>query len=114
MATRLFDRDEMEIMEKIRARESQITRKTFWVLNRWDSLTAQQQQSSLINFRENMEEFAVPDDYNFFTTNALHSLLAQLAEKGESPSDSKLQQHSSDYEDVLSSRYGGRHEAAFQ
>lgn len=114
MATRLFDRDEMEIMEKIRAGESQITRKTFWVLNRWDSLTAQQQQSSLANFREKMEEFAVPDDYNFFTTNALHGLLAQLAEKGESPSDSKLQQHFSDYEGVLSSRYDGRHEAAFQ
>ncbi|MDX2242808.1 MAG: dynamin family protein [Leptolyngbyaceae cyanobacterium bins.302] len=114
MATRLFDRDETEIMEKIRAGESQITRKTFWVLNRWDSLTAQQKQSSLANFRKEMEEFAISDDYNFFTTNALHGLLAQLAAKGALPSDSKLQQHFSDYEDVLSSQYGSRHEAAFQ
>lgn len=113
MATRLFDRDEMEIMDKIRAGESQITRKTFWVLNRWDSLTAQQKQSSLASFREKMEEFAISDDYNFFTTNALHGLLAQLAAKQEPPSDAKLQQHFLDYEDILSSRYGGKHEVAF-
>jgi len=114
MATRLFDRDEMEIMEKIRAGESQITRKTFWVLNRWDSLSLQQQQSSLANFRSKMEEFAIPDDYSYFTTNALHGLLSQLCIKEELPSDSKLQQHFMDYENILSSQYGGKHDAAFQ
>ena len=42
MATRLFDKDEIEIMELVRSGESRIADKTFWVLNRWDSLSAQQ------------------------------------------------------------------------
>lgn len=40
MATKLLDKDEMEIMELFRAGESHIAEKTFWVLNRWDALTA--------------------------------------------------------------------------
>lgn len=114
MGTRLFDRDEIEIMEKIRAGESQLTRKAFWVLNRWDSLTMQQRQSSLANFRDKMQEFSIPDDYSFFTTNALHGLLAQLCIKGEQASDSKLQQHLLDYQENLTSRYSGKHEVALQ
>ncbi|MBD1936253.1 dynamin family protein [Microcoleus sp. FACHB-68] len=114
MATRLFDRDEMEIMEKIRAGESQLNRKTFWVLNRWDSLTSQQQKSSLANFQEKMREFAIPDDYNFFTTNALHGLLAQLSSKEEMPCDPKLIQHLSDYKELLDTRYEGKHKVALQ
>lgn len=114
MATHSFDRDEMEIMEQIRAGESQINRKTFWVLNRWDSLTPQQQKSALADFQKKMREFAIPDDYNFFTTNALHGLLAQLSSKKEIPSDPKLLQHLSDYKDLLDTRYEGNHQVALQ
>jgi putative lipoic acid-binding regulatory protein len=113
-ANKLFDRDEQAIMEKIRAGDSQITRKTFWVLNRWDALTTQQRESSLANFRDKMQEFAIPDNYNYFTTNALHGLLAQLRLREELPSDSKLQQHLLDYKEILPSRYDGKDDVALK
>jgi len=114
MATRLFDRDEADIMEQIRAGESLIAQRTFWVLNRWDSLSTQQQMSTLADFQARMAEFAIPESYKFFTTNALHGLLSQLARRGDVPDDAKLQQHFRDYENDLASRYGNSHDAAFR
>ncbi|MGE3778015.1 MAG: dynamin family protein, partial [Pirellulaceae bacterium] len=55
MATRLFDKDEVEIMELFRKGESHIADKTFWVLNRWDSLSPQQQRQTLADFESKMQ-----------------------------------------------------------
>ena len=113
LATRLFDRDELDILQRIRAGESSISQRTFWVLNRWDSLSTQQRQESLANFRAKMEEFSIPSDYVNFATNALHGLLAQLAMRKEEILDPKLQSHFEDYKNVLASTYGGSHDKAF-
>lgn len=113
-ATRIFDRDEHEIVEKIRMGESLIQQRIFWVLNRWDSLNEQQQKSTLVDFKSKMEEFNIPNKYVYFTTNALHGLISQLAKRGEIPSDAQLQEHFHDYEKKLSTNYGNSHETAFQ
>lgn len=112
MATRLFDKDEGEILEVIRAGESHIAEKTFWVLNRWDSLSIQQQNQTIADFEAKMRETAIPSNYQWFRTNALHGLLAQLCSCDELPNDIALQSHLKDYMDALEARYGGSHEAA--
>lgn len=114
MATRLFDKDEVEIMQTIRAGESQINEKTFWVLNRWDALSSQQKGATVVDFEAKMEEFAVPPNYTYFKTNALHGLLSQLCLKTSHVMDSKLAEHMRDYEDSLRVKYSGKHETAFR
>jgi hypothetical protein len=61
MATRLFDKDENEIMEQIRPGESRIAEKTFWVINRWDALSSEQQRQTNIDFDNKMRESAIPN-----------------------------------------------------
>ncbi len=112
MATRLFDKDEIEIVELVRSGESRIAEKTFWVLNRWDSLSAEQQRQTVTDFESKMRGFAIPNGFQSFRTNALHGLLAHLASGGESPRDLALQRHVKDYEDALGTRYGGSHQTA--
>ncbi|RUQ30825.1 MAG: hypothetical protein EKK68_10485 [Candidatus Competibacteraceae bacterium] len=112
MATRLFDKDEGEILEVIRAGESHIAEKTFWVLNRWDSLSLQQQHQTVADFEAKMHETEIPNNYQWFRTNALHGLLAQLCACDELPNDPALQSHLKDYMDALEARYGGSHETA--
>lgn len=113
-ATRIFDRDEHEIVEKIRTGESMIAERIFWVLNRWDSLNEQQQKSTFKDFKSKMEEFNIPNKYIYFTTNALHGLISQLAKRGETTSNDQLQNHFNDYEKKLNTNYGGDHDKAFQ
>lgn len=112
MATRLFDKDEIEIMELFRAGENNIADKTFWVLNRWDSLSPQQQRQTVGDFESKMQEFAIPNGFQSFRTNALHGLLSQLAIRQEAPNDLALQSHLKDYDDAVSQRYGGSHHTA--
>jgi GTP-binding protein EngB required for normal cell division len=112
MATRLFDKDEIEIVELVRSGESRIAEKTFWVLNRWDSLSAEQQRQTVADFESKMREFAIPNGYQSFRTNALHGLLAHLASRGEPPRDLALQRHVKDYDDAVGTRYGGSHQTA--
>jgi GTP-binding protein EngB required for normal cell division len=112
MATRLFDKDEIEIVELVRSGESRIAEKTFWVLNRWDSLSAEQQRQTVTDFETKMRDFAIPNGYKWFRTNALHGLLAHLAFRGESPGDEALQRHVKDYKDALGARYGGSDQTA--
>lgn len=114
MATRLFDKDEVSIMELFRSGETHISQKTFWVLNRWDALSPQQQQQTLSDFETKMKDFSVPSGYKAFRTNALHGLLAQLKIKNESPSDLALQSHLKDYEECFVSRYSSSHSKALQ
>jgi len=114
MATRLFDKDEIEILELVRAGESRIAEKTFWVLNRWDSLSTEQQRQTITDFEGKMRDFAIPSGFQSFRTNALHGLLAQLAVRGEGPQDLALQRHVKDYEDALASRYGASHQTALR
>lgn len=114
LATRLFDKDEIDIVEAVRAGESRIAEKTFWVLNRWDSLSGVQQQQTAADFEAKMREFAVPDGYQWFRTNALHGLLAHLLAGGDTPRDAALQQHVTDYLDGLAGRYGGSHQTALR
>jgi GTPase Era involved in 16S rRNA processing len=114
MATRLFDKDEMEIMELFRAGNNRISEKTFWVLNRWDALSSQQQRQTVTDFEAKIKEYELPAGVRFFRTNALHGLLAQLGMQRESPSDPALQSHLKDYEDALPTRYDSSHETAFQ
>ncbi|MFO0885605.1 MAG: dynamin family protein [Pirellulales bacterium] len=114
MATRLFDKDEIEIVEMVRSGESRIAEKTFWVLNRWDSLSAEQQRQTISDFEAKIKEFAIPGDIHMFKTNALYGLLSQLACKGEAPQDISLQRHVKDYEDSVSLRYGGSHQTALK
>ncbi|MBX3422015.1 MAG: dynamin family protein [Pirellulaceae bacterium] len=114
MSTRLFDKDEVEIMELFRAGESKVAEKTFWALNRWDSLSSQQQRQTIADFEAKMQEFAIPIGYQAFRTNALHGLLSQLGIKGESIDDLALQNHVKDYEDALQVRYSDSHATAFQ
>ncbi len=112
MATRLFDKDEIEIVELVRSGESRIAEKTFWVLNRWDSLSAEQQRQTVTDFESRMREFAIPNGFQSFRTNALHGLLAHLASRGEPPQDLALQRHVKDYEEAWGARYGGSHQTA--
>jgi RNA polymerase sigma factor (TIGR02999 family) len=84
------------------------------VLNRWDSLFAEQQRQTVIDFETKMREFAIPNGFQSFRTNALHGLLAHLASRGEPPRDLALQRHVKDYEDALGARYGGSHQAALR
>lgn len=114
MATRLFDKDEMEIMELFRAGDNRISEKTFWVLNRWDSLSSQQQQQTLIDFESKMQDFGIETKAHNFRTNALHGLLSQLGIRQESPSDPALQFHLKDYKDALSIQYSNSHKIAFR
>lgn len=113
MATRLFDKDEMEVMELFRAGETRIVDKTFWVLNRWDALSSQQQRQTTTDFDTKMEEFGLPSTVRCYRTNALHGLLSQLGMRGQPPDDLALQSHVKDYEDALPIRYANSHETAF-
>lgn len=114
MATRLFDKDEIEIVELVRSGDSRIAEKTFWCLNRWDSLSAEQQRQTSMDFENKMREFAIPNQYQSFRTNALHGLLGQLSLRCEPNHDPALQRHMKDYEEALNSRYGGSHETALR
>jgi GTP-binding protein EngB required for normal cell division len=114
MATRLFDKDEIEIMELFRSGETRIVEKTFWVLNRWDSLTTEQQRQTQIDFEQKMEDFGIPEGYHYFRTNALHGLLAQLASRNVPTEDPALNRHWRDYQNSLEQRYGGSHETALR
>jgi hypothetical protein len=114
LATRLFDKDEIDIVEAVRSGESRIAEKTFWVLNRWDSLSGVQQQQTVADFEAKMREFAIPDGYQWFRTNALHGLLAHMMASDDPPQDAALQQHVSDYLGGLASRYGGSHQTALR
>jgi hypothetical protein len=78
MSTRLFDKDEIEIVELVRSGESRIAEKTFWVLNRWDSLSAEQQRQTVTDFENKMHDFAIPNGFQSFRTNALHGLLERV------------------------------------
>ena len=114
MSTRLFDKDEIEIVELVRSGESRIAEKTFWVLNRWDSLSAEQQRQTTTDFENRMRDFAIPGAFQSFRTNALHGLLAHLASRGEQPADLALQRHVGDYDIALSTRYGDSHQTALR
>jgi GTPase Era involved in 16S rRNA processing len=113
-ATQLFNADETEIVELVRSGESRIAEKTFWVLNRWDSLSPEQQRQTITDFDAKMSEFSIPSDFQAFRTNALHGLLAQLALRREPPQDIALQRHLKDYEDAVEGRYGKSHETALR
>lgn len=93
MATRLFDKDEIDIIELFRTGENRIAEKTFWVLNRWDSLTPQQQEQTIVDFDSKLSEFGISSEFQPFRTNALHGLLSQLCLKKQQPSDPLLQKH---------------------
>lgn len=114
MATRLFDKDEVEIMELFRSGENHIAEKTFWVLNRWDSLSTQQQRQTVADFENKMQEFAIPNGFQSFRTNALHGLLSQLGMRNEPPTDLALQSHIKDYEEALAIKYSDSHHTAFR
>ncbi len=111
-STQLFNQDELDILEKIRSGESAIAEKTFWVLNRWDALTEQQQAETLAGFRSRMKEYSIPDNYIMLKTNALHGLLSQLALKGVEITDPKLNNHNAEYQKSIKSLYSGDHEKA--
>ncbi len=113
-ATQLFAKDEGEIVELFRAGESRIAEKTFWVMNRWDSLTAELQRQTFADFENKMQQFAIPSGFVSFRTNALHGLLSQLGLRGETPDDLALQGHLNDYEGALGIRYGGSHQTALR
>lgn len=112
MANRLFDKDESEILELVRSGESRIAEKPFWVLNRWDALSSQQQGPVNTDFENRMQEYAIPPGYQSFRTNALHRLLAQLRQRNESPQDQALQAHLRDCEGNLRARYESKDEVA--
>jgi len=114
MSTRLFDKDEMEVVEIFRAGETRIVDKTFWVLNRWDALSPQQQRQTLTDFDAKMIEFGLPAAARCYRTNALHGLLSQLSIRDQSPDDPALQPHVKDYEEALRTHYDGSHETAFR
>jgi hypothetical protein len=115
-STALFNADETEIVELVRAGESRIAEKTFWVLNRWDSLmdNALVQNQTIADFENKMREFGFPSGYQSFRTNALHGLLAQLSNDRESQQDTALAGHFKSYDDALASRYGGNHQTALR
>lgn len=114
-STQLFSEDELDLLEKIRAGDSSIAEKTFWVINRWDALTDEHSRDSTIaNFRERMREANISDTYALLKTNARHGLLSQLALRGEVPSDPKLQSQCREYENALPTLYGNDHNKAFQ
>jgi GTP-binding protein EngB required for normal cell division len=114
MATRLFDKDEMEVMELFRTGDNRIAEKTFWVLNRWDALSSQQQKQTVSDFENKIMEFGLPPSVRCFRTNALHGLLSQLGMKKDFPSDIPLQSHLKDYETSLPIQYDNSHETAFK
>jgi len=114
MATRLFDKDEEEIMELFRSGENHIAEKTFWVLNRWDSLSTHHQRQTVADFENKMQEFAIPNGFQSFRTNALHGLLSQLGMRNEPPTDLALQSHIKDYEEALALKYSDSHHTAFR
>lgn len=113
MASRLFDSDETEIIEEVREGDSFIKEKVFWVLNRWDSLSLYQKESTINNFEEKLKEFDIPQEgLTYFKTNALHGLLSQMAISDESPSDSKIKEHMKEYRSKLDMLYDNDHERA--
>lgn len=115
-STALFNADETEIVESVRAGESRIAEKTFWVLNRWDSLmdNALVQSQTISDFENKMREFGFPSGFQSFRTNALHGLLAQLSNDRESQQDAALAGHFKSYDDALASRYGGNHQTVLR
>ncbi len=114
LASRLFDRDETRIIEAICSGGKAIADKTFWVINKWDTLRDQQvnMERTLRNFQSKMEEFEIPANYNLFKTNALHGLIAQLANRGAFEQEDELLGHKLDYERTLEKLYGGSHDEA--
>lgn len=114
MATRVLDNNEIEVMDLFRSGESRIAEKTFWVLNRWDSLSPQQQRQTIADFESKMQGFAIPTGFQVFRTNALHGLLSQMGIRDETPTDLSLQSHLKDYDEARSSRYGESHQTALR
>ncbi|CAN2040803.1 Dynamin family protein [Candidatus Magnetomoraceae bacterium gMMP-15] len=115
MASRLFDSDETEIIEEIREGDSFIKEKVFWVLNRWDSLSLYQKESTISNFEDKLREFEIAQEgLIYFKTNALHGLLSQMAISDESPSDTKIKEHMKEYLSNLDMLYDGDHKKALK
>lgn len=112
MATRLFDKDEVEIMELFRSGQNKISEKTFWVLNRWDALSNQQQQQTIADFKNKMVEFSIPPSFQSFQTNALQGLLSQLGARNEKSPIPELQNHIKDYNEKLELKHSNSHETA--
>jgi len=112
LAPQIFNKDDHEIMEEIRKGGNSIAEKTFWVINRWDSLSPGQQTQTLSDFGNVMKEYSIPGTYSCFQTNALYGLLSQLRMKGDVPNDTALAIHLQSYEKALLSRYSGDHKAA--
>ncbi len=115
-STALFSADETEIVELVRSGESRIAEKTFWVLNRWDALKDSEvhQNQTLADFENKMREFAIPTGFQSFRTNALHGLLAQLADQRDTIQDLALAGHYKGYDELLKSRYAGSHQTALR
>ncbi len=111
-STAFPSKDEYSIIERLRAGNQTFSDRAFWVLNRWDSLTVATQQESLTQFTNLMASLNLGADYRYFTTNALHGLLSQLCDGGESISDPKLVNHQADYLRALDGQYGGSHKKA--
>jgi len=112
MATRLFDKDEMEIAEIFRSGDKDVAEKTFWVMNRWDALSSQQQTQTLEDFATKMKDLGIKN-VRQFRTNALHGLLSQLAMTDDLQSNPDLKHHLHDYSDVVEHRFEGDHQKVF-
>jgi Dynamin family. len=112
MATRLFDKDEMEIAEIFRKGDEDVSRKTFWVMNRWDALSPQQQRQTREDFAAKMREMGINKPRQF-QTNALHGLLSQLAITNDLGVNPDLQRHVGDYSDIVKNQFEGEHQKVF-
>jgi len=115
MASRLFDTDETKIMEVICDGDTKIREKTFWILNRWDSLKPQHKSETVNQFEQKLRAFGISEGISYFKTNALHGLTSQIAmRQGISLTNPKLKAHMEDYLSDLNNLYGGSHEKALQ
>ncbi|MEW6234014.1 MAG: dynamin family protein [Candidatus Omnitrophota bacterium] len=110
LALRVFDKDEHEIMQIIRKGDEGVAQKTFWVLNRWDGLTTdEQRQRTDRNFNRAMKDDFGINDYKYFKTNALYGLLAQMRLQDIPIADPRLGNHEIQYRQDLQTRYQGNH-----
>lgn len=105
----LFNEAEHEVLKKISQGEQNLSEKTFWVINLWDRITHEEQRNKIErNLIETLISFNIRTP-QYFKTDALHGLCAQLSISDELPEKSPFAVKLKEYQADLA-KYGSSHQ----
>ncbi|MFM8296416.1 MAG: hypothetical protein ACKN9E_17970 [Microcystaceae cyanobacterium] len=92
----LFEGEEIELLEEINRNNSKILQRSFWVINKWDTVTSKQKEEVEKICEEKQKHFLIKSQ-RLFKLSALRYFLAQfLIEKGNLEETVSLKDHAND------------------